>query len=119
MHTSPRVDASLPELLTQRARGASDMRLALDAGAGALVAIAAGIWRGPAWMLIMCAALCFAAFGAWGIADRELRDPSIPSNAAVGMALRSVRALAVIVGVLAALTLMFGTLAIGLTGWIH
>lgn len=118
MDTSPRANASLPELLTQRARGASDVRLALDAGVGTLVAVAAGIWRGPAWVLIMCAALCFAAFGAWGIADRELHDPSFPESAAAGVALRCVRAVAVIAGALAALTLIFGLVAVGLGTWI-
>ncbi len=118
MPSASRADASLPELLMQRARRASDMRLALDTGVGALVAIGVAVWRGPGWVLFVCAALCFAAFGAWGITDRELRDPSFPANAAVSGALRCIRALAVAVGVIAALTLLFGLTAVGLGTWI-
>ncbi|AHG92763.1 hypothetical protein J421_5228 (plasmid) [Gemmatirosa kalamazoonensis] len=96
----PAADATLPELLAARARRASDLRLALDVGVGVLVAAAALFWRPTAWVLLLSAALCFVAFGLWGIADRA-------GN-------RTLRAAAATLGVVAALALGAGVVAIGL-----
>jgi len=93
-------DSTLPELLADRARRASDFRLALDTGAGVLVSAAALFWRPRAWVLLLSASLCFAAFGLWGIADRAH--------------LRPLRALAAVLGAVAALALAGGVVALGL-----
>jgi hypothetical protein len=106
-----RPGASLPELLAARARAASDGRLVLDVVGGLLVAGAALLWRPAGWILLLSAALCFAAFGAWGIADRELGE----RTTTIGMstrALRLLRLLAVAIGGTAAVTLLLAALGV-------
>ena len=71
LHVVARPDAGLPELLSDRARAASARRLGLDLALGSSVALAAVLWRPAAWQSLLCAALCFAAYGAWGMADRR------------------------------------------------
>jgi hypothetical protein len=107
-----RPGASLPELLAARARGASDGRLVLDVAGGLLVGAIALFWRPPAWVLIVSAALCFAAFGAWGIADRELHDRPEAAVMTSRRLLRVLRAVAVIVGTLATVTLLVAALGV-------
>jgi hypothetical protein len=102
-----RPDITLPELLARRARGASDGRLVADAAGGVLVAAAALFWRPQLWPLVVSAAMCFSAFGLWGIADRALGG----SRATVPLALRGA---ATALGVLAALALLASVLAMGL-----
>jgi hypothetical protein len=114
-----RSDATLPELLVARAHRASDLRLAADVAGGVLVAAAALFWRPRGWVVPLGAALCFAAFGLWGIADRALGAP--PPATTFGArepasrdALRALRALAVVLGTLAALVLVGGIVAVAL-----
>jgi hypothetical protein len=109
-------DASptLPEFLARRARSASDGRLALDTGGGALLGASALIFHPPVWVLLACAGLCLAAFGAWGILDRE-------AAAAKGrrlVALRAGRGLAVLVGIVAALGVLLAIFGYALGRWI-
>jgi hypothetical protein len=111
-------DARLPELLAARARSASDGRLALDLAGGLVAAGAALAWRPSGWLVLLSAALCFAAFGAWGIADREARERPPGSRGLLISLLRGVRALAALVGAAAAVTLLFATLALALGTWI-
>jgi hypothetical protein len=92
-------DDTLPELLAARARRASDLRLAIDVGGGVLVAAAMVFWRPWGWIFVLPAALCFAAFGLWGIADRAGARP--------------LRALAAVIGVLAAVGLVGAIVALG------
>lgn len=100
-------NATLSDILTTRARGASDTRLAIDVGAGTLVAAAALFWRPAFWALLVAAALCFAAFGLWGIADRALaQEPTA--------AMRALRAAAAGLGALAGIGLAIGVVALGL-----
>jgi hypothetical protein len=113
-----RPDATLPEALAHRARHASDGRLALDAGLGFLAAIGALVWRPAAWFLVASAALCFAAFGVWGIADRELSERGPAAPAAVAWSLRAARVAATALGVLAAAALLLSALAVALGTWI-
>lgn len=103
-------ESSLPAFLAARARRASDTRLALDVAGGLLAGIFGAWLRPPGWFLLCAAAACFLAYGAWGIADRELRERE--SDAGTGAAtpmLRGARAAAVVMGALAALALIFGT----------
>jgi len=72
--SAPQSDASLVELLAERARNASDGRLVLDAIGGIIAAAIAAFWAGPGSHFLMGAAICLASFGAWGIVDRELRE---------------------------------------------
>jgi hypothetical protein len=112
-----RSEPSLAEFLIGRARNASDGRLALDVGLGVVVTIVVLIWRPGGWHIIASAALCFLAFGAWGITDRELENVSAASLGGHRL-LRVGRAVAVGVGALAAGTLLISLLAIALGTWI-
>ena len=115
----PEHEASLPELLARRARGASDGRLALDVAGGVLGAVAAGLWQPPGWPTLVSAGCCFAAFGLWGIADRVLGERRASGDTAgIATALRVVRASAAATGVLAALGLLLTALGLALGTWI-
>lgn len=65
-------EESLGEFLAGRARAASEVRLVGDAAFSVLAAIAVGVWRGPLWDVRIAIALCFLAFGVWGVADRDI-----------------------------------------------
>ena len=102
---------SLGEFLSTRARHASDRRLAIDVGAGFIVLLLTLIWRGPGWPILASASTCVLGYGAWGICDRELNDPSlVPSRRR--LALRVARDLAMIVGVAAAVAFALTTFAV-------
>jgi hypothetical protein len=113
LETPRDAELSLPEFLSDRARHSSDARLAADAGIGFVVAIAAVLWRGPAWHLITSAAICFLAYGAWGIADRELLERSATPSAGFPW-LRLTRLVTATAGFAAALALIVGTLFVAL-----
>ncbi|GLC26239.1 hypothetical protein [Roseisolibacter agri] len=124
--TAVRPDAGLAELLTLRARTASRRRLTLDVVLGLSVALLMALWRPVAWPALFSAALCFAAFGAWAAADRRLvalaahaRAELILRPPVAPLALwRTVRGLAAVVGVSAAVVLVFTGL-FGIVGrWI-
>ena len=122
VHAATRPDIGLPELLSDRARAASARRLALDLALGAAVAVAAALWRPIAWQTLLCAALCFAAYGAWGMADRRVRAAQAADALALALhgsrvapsLWRAVRSASALIGTLAAaglaLSAMFGIL---------
>lgn len=112
--TVPRPDANLAELLAARARHASDTRLTLDAVLGTLVAVGAVFWRGPGWYFIASLAVCFLAFGFWGIADRELGERASGGSRRTLELLRIARVVAAVVGAIAAVTVMLTALALAL-----
>lgn len=113
-----RNDATLSELLTARARGASDRRLALDSALGVLAACALAWWRPMAWVPLLGAALCFAAFGAWGIAMRELGEPASVHASGTVHALHALRGAAVVTGAAGVALLLLGGLGTLLGTWI-
>ncbi|MGH7627258.1 MAG: hypothetical protein ACREOJ_18325 [Gemmatimonadaceae bacterium] len=129
IETIPRPNASLPELLAQRARHASDGRLALDLAGGIIVATTAAILAPPGWLQLISAALTFAAFGAWGISDRMLSERSSTAASAPGRAgragragrdqwLRAARLAAAALGTCAAVVLLLSVFALLLGTWI-
>lgn len=93
---------SLPELLARRARHASDRRLAIDAAAGVLAAAVFAVLRPPLWLPLVALALALAAFGAWGILDRETADAT-----SSGRNTRPIRLARGVVGVAGALAALF------------
>jgi hypothetical protein len=103
---------SLPELLARRARHASDRRLALDVAAGLLAAALVAVLRPPLWIPLVALALALAAFGVWGILDRETADATSSGRNARPM--RLARAIVGVAGAVAALffgvTLFFALL---------
>ncbi|MEX1185692.1 MAG: hypothetical protein WEA80_03800 [Gemmatimonadaceae bacterium] len=110
---------SLPRFLAQRARNASDGRLALDVAGGLIaVAAAATVARSSASLLLAAAGTCFVAFGLWGITDRELAERRATIGPIGGGLLLTARAAAMVLGVIGGLALLFGFLAVMLGTWI-
>jgi hypothetical protein len=87
----------------------------LDAAIGLAAVLIALIWRPAGWHLIVSAALCFVAFGGWGITDRELRESAVDAAHSIGALkmLRITRAIA-----LGAAALLVGLLGLALGTWI-
>jgi hypothetical protein len=104
---------SLPTMLAERARAATDRRLASEAGIGLVIVTAAAIFQPPLGLPLAAFALSVAMFGTWGIIDRELGDPG-DETVQGRKVLLVVRALAASIGALSAtiggLTLFFGIL---------
>ncbi len=116
-----RADPGLMEFLSNRARHASDTRLALDAAGGVVIALAAVLWRPAGWALVVGLALCFAAYGGWGMADRELGErkaAGAPTSASSVRVVRTLRVLAAIIGFAAGLAVLFRLFALALGTWI-
>jgi hypothetical protein len=112
-----RPDATLAEVLVQRARSSSDRRLALDAGVGIVAALALGWWRPAGWMVLVSIAIGFAAFGGWGIADRELNEGRSQPRLLTAF-LKAVEIVSVAVAVVAAIVVTFHLFALLLGRWI-
>lgn len=110
-------ELTLPALLAARGRSASDGRLALNAGGGLIVAALALAVRPPAWPLLVPAATCFLAYGAWGIADRALHERL--SGAHGIRPLRALRAGALVLGVVSVLAVGGVIMGFVLSNWIH
>ncbi|HKV50726.1 MAG TPA: hypothetical protein VJO52_05930 [Gemmatimonadaceae bacterium] len=105
---------SLFGVLAARARHATDTRLVADATMGTTLAAAILVIRPALWVLAM-PAVVVAAYGAWGITDREVsaHAPGTP-RVALGVA----RAAALVAGLIAALGFLFGALGALLGNWI-
>lgn len=115
--SAQRPDATLGEVLVERARAASDRRLALDVGVGTVAVVTFAWWRPAGWLLLTSIALAFVAFGAWGIADRELNERGSPPGLLTRV-LHGVEIIAVLTGIGAALVVTVHVLAILLGRWI-
>ena len=106
---------TLATVLVRRARSASDGRLVLDAAGGLIAGAVVLVLRPPGWPAIVSAAMCFFAFGVWGISDRTIRDSGAGAQ---DRALRALRATAVALGVLGGVALAFTAMALMLGTWI-
>lgn len=115
--SAQRPEATLPELLVERARNASDRRLALDVGLGTVAVVVLVWWRPAGWLLLGSFALAFVAFGAWGIADRELTERGSTPGPLTTL-LRGVQLVSVAIGIAAALIVTMHALSILLGRWI-
>ncbi len=111
-------DASLPDVLAARARAASDSRLVADVIGGVLAVVALSVWRPWAWLSLAGVALAFAAFGSWGIADRELQERGDRGARWLRITLTSVRVASVIIGAIAAMGALLTGLGVALGTWI-
>jgi Flp pilus assembly pilin Flp len=119
MNPALRPDASLFEFLVARARAASDGRLVVDVLVGAGIALGSAAWRPVGWLTISGAALALAAFGLWGITDREVRERDDEAGSArVIRVLRGVRMIAGLVGFSCAVGAVFSALGLALGTWI-
>ena len=113
-----RPDASLPEFLTHRARSASILRLSIDLGAGLAGMSAALWWRPSAWLLLTSLALCFFAYGGWGLADRARTAAAIGGNRLLSGSLEALCAVLGAAGALAVAAGLLSVWAIALGTWI-
>lgn len=118
MSSTVHSNTSLPDALVARARAATDGRLVLDVASGLFVAIAIAAWHPRMWLLPFSAAVCFAAYGGWGIADRELRERADIASVVLMRTLRAIRALAAAAGAIAAIIALCSTLGLVLGTWI-
>jgi hypothetical protein len=118
MNPALRPDASLTEFLSARARAASDGRLVADVIAGCCAALGVTAWRPVGWLALLGVSVCLAAFGVWGIADRELRERARAPRGRAVQVLGIVRVAAASVGALAAIITMVAVLGIMLGTWI-
>lgn len=98
---------SLPAFLAARARRASDLRLALNAGAGLLVAIGAVLSRPHFWVPVLALGTSFLCYGAWGILDREFESATPSRRRTLAIARASAAAIGAIAGVGFLLTFFF------------
>jgi len=122
IHYSDRAaEISLTDALRRRARSASPRRLAIDVVGGVLIADGVLFWRPPGWALLLCIGLGFVAFGTWGFADRALREArNTPRpRATVTSPLLFLRFVAVTLGAISALTLLFGGAGMAMGVWIE
>jgi hypothetical protein len=113
-----RPDASLPEFLVHRARSASIRRLAADAAAGAAACAAALWWEPTGWLVFASVALCFFAYGAWGVLDRARSRPEVTNRALLAGVVDAMGALSALLGALAAAGVLLGVWALALGTWI-
>lgn len=110
-------DEDLFHTLAARARATSDGRLVLAVIVGLTTTLGVGVWRPPGWLLLGSIAIGAAAFGAWGIADRELAEHPATRRLSAGI-LRIVRVASLAVGTCAAIVAAFAVLGVALGTWI-
>lgn len=113
-----RPDASLSEFLAHRARSASVRRLSIDLAVGITGASAALWWRPAAWLVLTSLAMCFLAYGAWGLVDRARSRLAIRDNRFLNASVDALCAAMAAVGVVAAAGLLLSVWAIALGTWI-
>jgi len=106
---APNREETLGEFLASRARRASDFRLAGHAIAAVFAAIAIAAWGGPAWDIRLSIAVCFLAYGIWGVADRDITAKQA-APPLVLLALQAARTVAAVSGFAAGAYLMMALL---------
>jgi hypothetical protein len=113
-----RPDASLPEFLAHRAKSASARRLSIDLLVGLAGLAAALYWRPSAWLVLASLALCFFAYGGWGIADRARSSTATGAHVLLRAMTEALCALMIAAGMLAVGSLLFSVWALALGTWI-
>ena len=103
--------------LAARARATSDGRLALAVIGGLATTLCMAVWRPSGWLIVGGISACIAAFGAWGIADRELAERGATRSIEVAV-LRGVRVLGVALGACGAIAAALNVLTAALGTWI-
>jgi hypothetical protein len=118
MNPGVRPDASLPEVLAARARATPDGRLVADVVAGLSAGLGVAVWQPVAWLSLLGVCVALAAFGLWGILDRELRERDASHGRAFARGLHAARAIVTAVGVVSATGALFAALGVLLGTWI-
>ena len=107
---------NLLQFLASRARHASEGRLVADVGVGILAIVAVLYWHPWAWLPLLSAGSGLAAFGAWGILDREIGERMDASSVASRL-LRVARSVVGAVGWLAFVVFILSAISLGLGEW--
>jgi hypothetical protein len=92
--------------------------LSFDLGVGIAGASEALWWRPVAWLVLASLALCFFAYGAWGLADRARSRLAFRNNRFVSTSMDAACAAIAAVGVVATAGLLLSVWAIALGTWI-
>jgi len=109
---------SLTEFLRARARATAPARLTIDVLGGAAVAGAAAWARPRGWAILVCASACFALYGTWAVAERQLQADAPGRRPSVEFLWFAARALSAGLGAVACLLLLFLLLGVSLGTWI-
>jgi len=107
-------NATLSEILHARAMHASRRRLGLDMVGGAMVAGAIAWARPKGWLVLLAAAVCFLAYGAWATAERRLQPVELPEHIAHESAWRALHMACAFVGLAAFGLLLLASLGLAL-----
>jgi hypothetical protein len=113
-----RPDASLPEFLAHRARSAGRLRLALDVALGIAGTSAVLYWKPTASLILASAALCFFAYGSWGLVDRAHSYALPKGKRIVTSFLEIICVFLAALGSVAAAGILFGVWAAAIGTWI-
>lgn len=108
-------DATLSQVLSDRALRSEPSRLWIDVLGGAAI-LGASVWARPAgWLVLASAAGCAMAYGVWAWAERRVRGLAFPFPQDVERRWRAVRTIAGVAGLAAfgLLLLAFLQLALG------
>lgn len=111
-------NASLGSILHERALNSTPTRLMLDVGVGSAVGVASWWFHPKMWIVLTCAGLCFAFYGVWATAERQLEigpDDMSQREESIFTVLRVVAAIA---GLASALILAFSVVESMLGTWI-
>jgi hypothetical protein len=113
-----RPDASLSEFLAHRARSASVRRLSINLAVGLSAFSTALWWRPFAWLVLASLALCFFAYGGWGLADRARSVAAVRVNRLLSASMDALCVVLGAVGALAIAALLLSVWGIALGTWI-
>ena len=107
-------NASLTDILHDRAMHASSGRLRMDIAGGAVVAAAIAWIRPFGWLALLAAALCFLTYGVWATAERRLQPVEWPARIEHESAWRAVHAACAFIGLAAFCLLLLAFLGLAL-----
>lgn len=111
-------NATLSSMLHARAVAATPRRLALDIVLGTAVAAFAAWARMFGWITLLCAGLCFACYGIWAVAERQLETGPSSISVAREYAFTLLRGIAALGGMSALLVMSFSLISVMLGHWI-
>ena len=100
-------DATLGEILRDRARRTPMDRLAIDIVGGALILAACAWARFPGWGLIASSAAAFLGYGSWAYADRRLAPVAWPARNERVALWRTVQGVGSVVGISGVVAFLF------------
>jgi hypothetical protein len=94
--------------------------LVFDVVVGLALVVVAAVLRPSAWLTVLGIGACVAAFGCWGVLDREVGERKATKGLSqlLSIAIVTARSLAAVIGILATLITIFSVLGPVLGTWI-